>query len=191
MEAMTTLRSVPQPSFTRGAAHFVPPEAPWELDFTAWIAERTPAGAAAVALRPPGTRSGVRLPQLRPPIPSPSARIGRRRRGTAPAVHTAYLADIGGVSPRQMAASGVFDFATERSARQHIRDGRLTLSDLGVWPWAVVDGKPLPRNWWADRDFALALEAWAMEGDDLVAARAVVRQLRARRYTAAARLPVA
>ena len=32
-----------------------------------------------------------------------------------------------------------------------------------------MDGKPLPRNWWADRDFALALEAWAMEGDDLVA----------------------
>jgi hypothetical protein len=103
----------------------------------------------------------------------------------------AYLHDVAGISPRRLAASGLFDFTTERSARHHIRDGRLTGSDLGAWPWAVVEGRPLALNWWADRDFALALEAWAMEGDDFAAARAVVRQLRARRFTATARLPVA
>ena len=161
------------------------------MSFAAWLAERTPVGAATVPLLPPSARSAVRLPQLRPAVPSPSAWLGRRRRGSAPAVHTAYLADVQGITPRQLSASGLFDFASERAARQHIRDGRLTASDLGAWPWAVLDGKPLPRNWWADRDFALALEAWATEGGDLVAAHAVVQQLRARRYTAAARLPVA
>jgi hypothetical protein len=100
-------------------------------------------------------------------------------------VHAAYLADIEGKSPRQIATSGLFDFSSERSARHHIRDGRLTAADLGAWPWAVVDGKTLPRNWWADRDFALALQEWA------VAIGATVRRLPTRRHTNAARLPLA
>jgi hypothetical protein len=100
-------------------------------------------------------------------------------------VHVAYLADIEGKSPRQIAASGLFDFSSERIARQHIRDGRLTAADLGAWPWAVVDGKALPRNWWADRDFALALQEWA------VAIGATVQRLRPRRRTATAQLPIA
>ena len=192
MEAMTTNGfGRPEAPFSHGAGDFAPPIPPWELDFGAWLAERTPTGAATVPLAPPGLRSAVRLPQLRPAVPSPSSWLGRRRRGTAPAVHAAYLADVKDISPRRLAASSFFDFGSERSARQHIRDGRLTASDLGAWPWAVVDGKTLPRNWWADRDFALALEAWAMEVGDLVAAHAVVQQLRARRHTAAARLPAA
>jgi len=191
MEAMTSRAAAHKPSFRRGSVHFVLPAPPSELDFAAWLAERTPVGAATVPLLPPSARSAVRLPQLRPAAPSPSAWFGRRRRGSAPAVHAAYLADVKGISPRQLAASRLFAFDSERAARQHIRDGRLTASDLGAWPWAVLDGKPLPRNWWADGDFALALEAWATEGGDLVAAHAVVQQLRARRYTAAARLPVA
>ena len=161
------------------------PAPPAELDFGAWLADRTPAGAPVVTVLPPGARSPVQLPRIRPAIASPASLLGRRRRGSAPAVHVAYLADIEGESPRQIAESGLFDFSSERSARQHIRDGRLTAADLGAWPWAGVDGKALPRNWWADRDFALALQEWA------VAIGATVQRLRPRRRTATAQLPIA
>ena len=77
-------------------------------------------------------------------------------------MHAAYLVDVEGVSPRRLVTSSLFDFGTDRSARHHVRDGRLTAADLGMWPWAVIDGKPLPRNWWADRDFALALQKWSI-----------------------------
>jgi len=80
----------------------------------------------------------------------------------APAVQAAYLVDVEGVTPRELAASGRFAFGSERSARQHVRDGRLAASDLGAWPWAVVDGRPLPRNWWADAHFAAAFREWAL-----------------------------
>ena len=131
------------------------------MDFRAWLAARTPAGAPSVAVLAPGARSPIWLPQIRPAVASPARRM-RRRRGSAPAVHAAYLVDVEGVSPRRLVTSGLFDFGTDRSARHHVRDGRLTAADLGVWPWAVVDGKPLPRNWWADRDFALALQEWSI-----------------------------
>ena len=185
MEALTADPAARPAFFGADTAYFVLPAAPAELDFGAWLAERTPMGAACVALLAPGTRSPVLLPRIRQAVPSSPSWLGRKRRGSAPAVHAAYLVDIEGFSPRQLAASALFGFATERSARQHIRDGRLTASDLGAWPWAVVDGKPLQRNWWADRDFALALEEWAG------ASSATLRPLRPTRYTAAARLPVA
>jgi len=131
------------------------------MDFRAWLTARSPAGAPTVAVLAPGARSPIRLPQIRPAVASPTRRI-RRRRGSAPAVHAAYLVDVEGISPRRLVTSGLFDFGTDRSARHHVRDGRLTAADLGVWPWAVTDGKPLPRNWWADRDFALALQEWSI-----------------------------
>ena len=139
----------------------------------------------------PGAQAPIRLPCIRPAVPSPTSFFGRRRRGSAPAVHAAYLADVHGLSPRALASSGEFAFTTERAARQHIRDGRLTAADLGAWPWAVVDGKALPRNWWADRDFALALQEWALGDLHWLAHSPAVEPLRPRRYTAAARLPVA
>jgi hypothetical protein len=190
MEALTARAAAVEGSFSPGTAYFVPPLAPSELDFGAWLAERTPAGAATVPVMVPGGRSAL-LPRIRPAVPSPTSFFGRRRRGSAPAVHTAYLADVTGLSPRDLGSSGQFTFNTERAARQHIRDGRLTAADLGIWPWAVVDGKALPRNWWADRDFALALQEWALGELHWLAATPTVQPLRARRYTAAARLPVA
>jgi hypothetical protein len=143
------------------AAYFLPPVAPSEFDFERWLVERTPAGAPTLAIRAPGARHPLELPQIRAAVPSPRSWRGRRRRGCAAAVHAAYLADIAGLSPRELIRSGFFDFTTDRAARHHVRDGRLTAADLGAWPWAVVDGKPLQRNWWGDHLFALALQTWA------------------------------
>jgi len=172
-----------------GTAYFVPPLPPSQLDFAAWLAERTPPHAATVALMPPGPHGPIYLPRVREAIASPTSFFGRRRRGSAPAVHAAYLADVLGVRARELAQSGQFPFSTERGARHHIRDGRLTAADLGAWPWAVVEGKPLSRNWWADDTFALALGEWAI-ADQLVSVRPMAESA-PRRYTAAARLPVA
>lgn len=135
------------------------PAPPAELNFRDWLAERTAPGAPTLAVVPPGARLAVHLPQVRPAIfPEP---LGRRRRAAAPAFHAAYMHDVEGLSPRRLVASGLFDFVTERAARHQVRDGRLVAAALGLWPWAVVDGRPLPRNWWADRHFSLALERWA------------------------------
>lgn len=191
MEALTARATHRPGTFNPGTAYFVPPRPPAELDFAAWLAERTPAGAGTLPLMTPGADTPVRLPCIRPAIPSPTSFFGRRRRGSAPAVHAAYLADVHGLSPRALAESSKFAFTTERAARQHIRDGRLTAADLGAWPWAVVDGKALPRNWWADRDFALALQQWALGELHWLAETGAVEPLRPQRYTAAARLPVA
>jgi hypothetical protein len=191
MEAMSTHPAALEASFSADTAYFVPSAPPPELDFARWLAERTPAGAPTLSLMPPGANFPLRLPRIRPAVLSPTPRLGRRQRGSAPSVHAAYLADVEGISPRQLVASGWFSFTTERSARHHIRDGRLTASDLGAWPWAVVDGKPLPRNWWADRHFALALQEWAMGELDPVGVSVPVQRLRPRRFTASARLPVA
>jgi hypothetical protein len=190
MEALTAHPAARAAFFSAGTTYFVPPAPPAELDFGAWLAERTPMGAACVAVCPPGARSPVLLPRIRQAVPSSPSRLGRRRRGSAPAVHTAYLVDVEGFNPRELACSGFFAFTGERAARQHVRDGRLTAADLGAWPWAVVDGKPLPRNWWADRDFALALQEWAVTDLHSLPAVPVVQPLRPPRYTAAARLPV-
>jgi hypothetical protein len=191
MEAMTTHSGTLEAAFGPSTASFLPPAPPPELDFGRWLAERTPAGAPTLPVMPPGAHFPLRLPRIRPAVLSPTPRLGRRRRGTAPAVHAAYLADVEGFSPRQLAASGLFAFTTERAARHHVRDGRLTASDLGAWPWAVVDGKPLPRNWWADHDFALALQEWAMGELPPLAVSEPAERERPRRFTAAARLPVA
>ncbi len=164
---------------------FVPPVPPSDMDFACWLRDRTTPGAPTIPILAPGARSAVELPRIRPAVAPPAARRFRRRRGSASAVHAAYLVDVNGVSPRGLVSSGLFDFTSDRSARHHVRDGRLTLADLGAWPWAVVDGKSLPRNWWADRDFALALQEWAG------APSATVQRLRPRRHTAAVRLPVA
>jgi hypothetical protein len=106
-------------------------------------------------------------------------------------MHAAYLVDVTGASPSRLVSSGLFDFTNDRDARQHVRDGRLTAADLGAWPWAVVDGKPLPRNWWADPDFAGALEEWALGELAFLGAGAAGQRVRPQRFTAAARLPVA
>ena len=189
MEALTAHPAAREAFFSAGTAYFVLPAPPAELDFGAWIVERTPLGAATVAIRPPGRHfSPVFFPQIREAVPSSPSRLARRRRGSAPAVHAAYMVDVEGFSPRQLAQSRLFSFTTDRTARQHIRDGRLTAADLGAWPWAVVDGKPRPRNWWADRDFALALQQWAVADLHSLPASPVVQPLRPPRYTAAARL---
>ena len=145
-----------------GEGPFVLAAPPAEFDFGRWLAEQIPAGAPVVTVRPPGTHPPLHFPRIRPAVASPRPLLGRGRRGSAPAVHAAFLADIEAHTPREIAKSGLFDFTSDRSARQHIRDGRLTAADLGTWPWAVVDGKSLPRNWWADRLFALALGEWAL-----------------------------
>src|SRR5687768_6237885 len=173
-----------------GFSYFMPPSAPSELDFAVWLAERTPPGAATVAFMPPGAPSVSHLPRIRDAAPSPSSFFNRRRRGSAPAVHTAYLVDIAGMTPRELAETDSLGFTTERAARQHIRDGRLTAADLGVWPWAVVDGKPLPRNWWADRDFAVALRDWAVAKIAAPEVEPTVRRVSPDRV-ARARLPIA
>ena len=191
MEAMTTHGAAAEASFGHDTAHFVPPVPPSEMNFAAWLAERTPAWAATVRVLVPGAPSVLHLPRIRPAVAPPASRRGRKRRGSAPAVHAAYLTDVEGTSPRRLAESGLFDFLSERSARHHVRDGRLTAADLGAWPWAVVDGKPLPRNWWADREFALALQEWAVGELHPLAVTPAVQRIRPRRYTAAARLPVA
>ena len=191
MEAMTTHGGAVETSFSGGTAYFTPPVPPEAMGFAAWLAERTPLGARTVAVVAPGARGRIHLPQIRPGVVSPTSWRGRRRRGSAPAFHAAYLHDVRGHSPRELAAADFLDLPSERSARHHIRDGRLTASDLGVWPWAVVDGKPLPRNWWADRHFALALQEWAVGELSPLAVSGALQPLRPRRFTAAARLPVA
>lgn len=188
---MTTHPPAAETSFSANLAHFVPPVPPSEMNFAAWLAERTPGWAATVRLLVPGGRSVLHLPRIRPAVARPPSRRSRRRRGSAPAVHAAYLADVEGISPRQLVESGLLDFPNERSARHHVRDGRVTAADLGAWPWAVVDGKPLPRNWWADREFALALQDWSMGDLQPPEVSPTVQRMRPRRYTAAARLPVA
>src|SRR5687767_9167851 len=182
---MTTNDAAAEASPSPRTAHFVPPVPPSEMNFAAWLAERTPAWAPTVRVLVPGARSVLHLPRIRPAVPPPPSRRSRRRRGAAPAVHAAYLADVEGISPRRLVESGLFDLSSERSARHHVRDGRLTAAALGAWPWAVVDGKPLPRNWWADRDFALALQQWASDELHPPEVSPVVHDLRPRRYTAA------
>lgn len=177
-------------SFSAGTAHFIPPAHPAEIDFSAWLEERTAPGAPTLAVLPPGARHTLHLPRLRAAVP-PVAPRGPRRRPSAPAFQAAYMHDIERLSPRRLIATGRFEFATERTARQHVRDGRLVAAALGAWPWAVIDGQPLPRNWWADRHFALALQGWAVGELHPLAVGGAVHTLRPRRYTAAARLPVA
>jgi hypothetical protein len=183
MEATVTPRA--------GTAWFIPPAPPAELDFRAWLQERTPPGAPTVPVLALGARAQVHLPQVRPPAMPSSPPQGRKRRGFAPAFHAAYLHDVDGLSPRRLIASGLFDLVTERAARQHVRDGRLAAAWLGAWPWAVADGQALARNWWVDRHFALALQRWAVGELRLVGAGDAVHALEPRRYAAAARLPVA
>lgn len=178
-------------SFSAGTAHFIPSAHPAELDFRAWLEDRAAPGAATLAVLPPGARAAIHLPRLRPPALPEAPRRGRRRRGFAPAFHAAYVHDVEGLSPRALVASGRFEFVTERAARHHVRDGRMVAACLGAWPWAALDGQPLPRNWWADRHFALALQRWAVGELHPLAVSAAVQTLRPRRYTAAARLPVA
>src|SRR5687767_8233167 len=105
MEALTAHPAAPRGLFTPGTAYFVPPAPPSEIDFAAWLAERTPAGAATVAVRPPGMHfSPVLFPRIRQAVPSSPSWLGRRRRGSAPSVHAAYMVDVEGFSPRQLAA---------------------------------------------------------------------------------------
>ena len=172
--------------------YFTPPGPPSELDFGAWLAERTPPGAETAALKPPEERSRLLLPRIRAAAPSPTSRFRYRQRGSAPAVQAAYLADVARLSPREIAEKGLLGLTTERAVRQYIRDGRLTAADLGLWPWAVVEGKALPRNWWADRDFALALRDWAVGTLAPPEVEPVVRRLSSQpRRPVAARLPIA
>ena len=192
MEAtVTSPGAALEASFSAGTAHFIAPAHPAELNFRGWLEERTAPGAPTLPVAPPGARIAVHLPQIRPPALPPAPRRGRRRRGSAPAFHAAYIHDVEGLSPRALVASERFEFVTERAARHHVRDGRHAASCLGAWPWAVVDGGPLPRNWWADRHFALALQRWAVGELHPLAVGGAVQTLRPRRYTAAARLPVA
>jgi hypothetical protein len=192
MEAMATRPGATvEASFSAGTAYFVAPAHPAELNFKGWLEARTPPGAPTLEVLPPGTGVRVRLPQLRPPALPQAHRRGRRHRGLALAFHAAYMHDVGALGPRRLIASGLFDFTTDRAARHHVRDGRLTAAALGVWPWAVTDGQPLPRNWWADRHFALALQQWAVGELHPLAVGGAAQTQRPRRYTAAARLPIA
>lgn len=175
-------------SYSAGTAHFIPPAHPAAIDLEDWLEARTPPGAPTVTVLPPGARTPVRLPQVSRPVAPASP---HRSRPLAAAVQAAYMHDIEGLSPRRLVISGAFDFTAERTARQHVRDGRTAAAALGAWPWAALDGQPLPRNWWADRHFALALQRWAIGELHPLAVGGAVHTLRPRRYTAAARLPVA
>ena len=140
---------------------FAPPGHPSEFDFRGWLARRTPADAPTLVVSLPGTHPPLRLPQIRIPELAPPRRRGRRGRGLAPALHAACLVDVEGLTHRQLAASALLRLDSERSARQHARDGRFVASELGLWPWAAVGGRSLPRAWWLDEVFAEALQAWA------------------------------
>ena len=142
---------------------FAPAGHPSDVDFRGWLARRTPPDAPTLVISLPGARAPLRLPQLRTPALAPARRRGRRGRGLAPALHAACLVDIEGLTHRQIAASGLLGFGTERAARQHARDGRFVASELGLWPWAAVGGRSLPRAWWLDEVFAEALKRWATE----------------------------
>lgn len=48
----------------------------------------------------------------------------------------------------------------ERSVRRYLRDGRVALSGLGAWPWAVVSGGLLPQRWWEQSAFMRAVADW-------------------------------
>jgi len=139
----------------------MPTAHPGEIDFAAWLAERTPPGGRCLEVRPPGARVPLWLPQIREAVLSPARRPMWRRRGSAPALHAACLVDIDGLAPRAVAQSGRFPFTTDRGARQHVREGRFVASELGLWPWAVLGGQALPRTWWLDERFAIALGRWA------------------------------
>ena len=116
MEAMTVPPVAPQPSFSAE-----PPisyrRAPVGLDF----APGSPSGrprrrhGRPAAARGPG--SAVRLPQIRPAVALPLRAARPAPARLRPAVHAAYLADVEGISPRRLAASGVFDFAHRAAAR--------------------------------------------------------------------------
>ena len=142
---------------------FAPPGHPSEVDFRGWLARRMPADAPTLVVTLPGGRAPLRLPQIRTPALAPPRRRGRRGRGLAPALLAACLVDIEGLTHRQVADSGVLGFSSERAARQHARDGRFVAAELGLWPWAAVGGRSLPRAWWLDEVFAEALERWATE----------------------------
>lgn len=142
-------------------AEFAPPAHPGEIDFRRWLDDRIPPGAPTLEICPPGARSALYLPQVRPAVLAPSRRRGLRRRGAAPAVHAACMVDLEGLSHHQLARSAGSAYTTERSVRQHVRDGRFVAAELGLWPWAVVGGQPLQRRWWADERFAHALAVWA------------------------------
>jgi hypothetical protein len=158
MEAMTTPLGAVRAA---AALELVPPAHPGEIDFGRWLRARTPAGAATLEVSAPGARASLSMPQIRPAALAPAGRRGRRRRGAAPAVHGAFLIDIEGLTPHQLARSALLGHSTERSARQHARDGRFVAAELGLWPWAVVGGQTLQRRWWADERFARALLHWA------------------------------
>jgi hypothetical protein len=160
MEAMTPPLEA---AHEAAAAELVPPAHPGEIDFSRWLRARTPAGAPTLEVSAPGARAPLALPRIRPAALTPAGRRGRRRRGAAPALHAAFLIDIEGLTPLQLARSALLGHATERSARQHARDGRFVAAELGLWPWAVVGGQALHRAWWADARFALALTSWALE----------------------------
>jgi hypothetical protein len=143
------------------AAHFMPTNHPGDMDVRGWLAGRTPPGAPTLVVSAPGARGPLRLPRIRQPALAPARGPGRARRGRAPALHAACLVDIDGLTPRELVAR--LGLASERSARQHLRDGRFVAAELGLWPWAVVGGQTLHRAWWSDDRFALALRGWALE----------------------------
>ena len=145
------------------AIEFAPPGHPSEADFRGWLARRTPADAPTLVINLPGDYAPLRLPQIRTPVLAPPRRRGRRGRGLAPALHTACLVDIAGLTHRQVAESGLLPFDSERAARQHARDGRFVAAELGLWPWTAVGGRSLPRAWWLDEVFAEALKRWYTE----------------------------
>ena len=169
---------------------FVPEGPPGALDFRGWLAERTPMDAPTLLINAPGGRGPLRLPQIRPAALAPPRRAGRRRRGAAAAVQAACLVDVDGLRFRELACLPAFGFSSERSARQHVRDGRFVAAELGLWPWAVVGGQALHHAWWSDERFALALQSWArtLRPPEV---EPLVRRLRAPRRHPAARLPVA
>jgi hypothetical protein len=50
-----------------------------------------------------------------------------------------------------------------RAARNWIAKGRRGLAAIGAWPWALVPAGKLPRDWYREPRFAVALAAWHRE----------------------------
>lgn len=91
--------------------------------------------------------------------------------GTRSAALLAYLHDLQGDSSSALANLKVRDreFAARIDETTALDDadrvltrGRATLSDLGAWPWAVVEDGALPSrtSWWTEPTFSAALRNW-------------------------------
>ncbi|MBA3327686.1 MAG: hypothetical protein H0T43_05235 [Solirubrobacterales bacterium] len=107
--------------------------------------------------------------RCRPPTsagPGP-AHLASEARCTLWHIEAAYLRDLEGLTSLELAeAIEAGDFSEQdgrgrsRTSDRWVKHGRELLHELGAWPWAVVDGGKLPRDWRTDERITLALASW-------------------------------